>query len=85
MIRLELAHILPTKNGIVVILPSYLSKGLEFDAVLIITLKESFREKELDIKLLYVTMTRPRHRFFYGKDPSQLLLNKVSSGHFDRE
>ncbi|WNS75853.1 RNA polymerase recycling motor HelD [Bacillus sp. DTU_2020_1000418_1_SI_GHA_SEK_038] len=52
----------------IVIVPSFLAKGLEFDAVLIISLEESFcRDSELDIKLLYVAMTRPLHRlYFYG-------------------
>jgi DNA helicase II / ATP-dependent DNA helicase PcrA len=72
------------KKSSVVILPSYLSKGLEFDAVLILTLEESYREEELDIKLLYVAMTRPMHRLYlYGSDPSELLLNRAASVHFD--
>ncbi len=52
----------------IVIAPSYLSKGLEFDAVLIVSMDEVFsKESELDIKLLYVAMTRPLHRlYFYG-------------------
>jgi DNA helicase II / ATP-dependent DNA helicase PcrA len=34
--------------------------------------------------LLYVAMTRPMHKLYlYGDSPSQLLLNKVTSGHFD--
>jgi DNA helicase II / ATP-dependent DNA helicase PcrA len=72
------------KKGSVVILPSYLSKGLEFDAVLILTLEESYSEEELDIKLLYVAMTRPMHKLYlYGSALSQLLLNRVTSVHFD--
>lgn len=72
------------KKGSVVILPSYLSKGLEFDAVLIVTLGESYAEEELDIKLLYVAMTRPMHKLYlYGNSPTQLLLDKVTSVHID--
>lgn len=72
------------KKGSVVILPSHLSKGLEFDAVLILTLEELYSDKELDIKLLYVAMTRPMHRLYlYGSAPSELLLNRVKSVHFD--
>ncbi|NWQ44030.1 UvrD-helicase domain-containing protein [Bacillus sp. EB106-08-02-XG196] len=72
------------KKGSIVILPSYLSKGLEFDAVLILNLEESYSEEELDIKLLYVAMTRPMHRLYlYGCEISDLLLNKASSDHFD--
>ncbi|WP_313771779.1 RNA polymerase recycling motor HelD [Neobacillus niacini] len=71
------------KKGSVVILPSYLSKGLEFDAVLILTLEEAYSEEELDVKLLYVAMTRPMHvLYLYGKNQSDLLLNRVSSEHF---
>ncbi|MBT2737519.1 RNA polymerase recycling motor HelD [Bacillus sp. ISL-7] len=73
------------KKGCVVILPSYLSKGLEFDAVLILSMEESYREEELDIKLLYVAMTRPMHRLYlYASAPSELLLNRAASVHFDR-
>jgi DNA helicase II / ATP-dependent DNA helicase PcrA len=72
------------KKGSVVIVPSYLSKGLEFDAVLIVSLEEAYNEEELDIKLLYVGMTRPMHRLFlYAAEPSQLLLGKVNTSHFD--
>ncbi|MEH7504130.1 RNA polymerase recycling motor HelD [Neobacillus drentensis] len=71
------------KKGSVVILPSYLSKGLEFDAVLILTLEESYSDDELDIKLLYVVMTRPMHRLYlYASAQSELLLNRVNSGNF---
>jgi DNA helicase II / ATP-dependent DNA helicase PcrA len=72
------------KKGSVVILPSHLSKGLEFDAVLIVTLEESYTEEELDIKLLYVAMTRPMHRLYlYASSPSELLLTRAQSIHFD--
>ena len=45
----------------VVIVPSHLAKGLEFDAVMIVNIEEYYTEKELDIKLLYVAMTRALH------------------------
>lgn len=49
-----------------VIVPSFLAKGLEFDAVMIVCINETFsRDSELDIKLLYVAMTRPLHRLFF--------------------
>ncbi|RSL33012.1 hypothetical protein D7Z54_11900 [Salibacterium salarium] len=45
------------------ILPSYLSKGLEFDGVMLVTKEERFDPaNELDIKLLYVAMTRALHK-----------------------
>ena len=42
------------------ILPSYLSKGLEFDSVIIV---DTFnKEDKIDLKLLYVSMTRALHK-----------------------
>lgn len=66
-------------HGGTVILPSYLAKGLEFDAVLIADGSEANyrQDNELDIKLLYVAMTRPLHRliiYYYG-ELSRLLKN----------
>lgn len=43
------------------ILPSYLSKGLEFDAVVIVN-RNNFKDNILDLKLLYVSMTRALHK-----------------------
>ena len=49
----------------VLILPSYLAKGLEFDCVCLFTLEEQYNmNDEMDIKLLYVAMTRPLHRLY---------------------
>jgi DNA helicase-2/ATP-dependent DNA helicase PcrA len=48
-------------QGGMVLVPSYLSKGLEFDAV-IIAGAENYADDELDIKLLYVAMTRALHK-----------------------
>lgn len=49
-------------NSNINILPSYLSKGLEFDSVIIVG-KEKFEEdNSLDMKLLYVSMTRALHK-----------------------
>lgn len=45
------------------ILPSYLSKGLEFDAVIV--QKEKFDDNNIeDLKLLYVSMTRALHKLY---------------------
>lgn len=63
------------KSGIVIV-PSYLSKGLEFDAVLIANAsRERYTEDELDVKLLYVSMTRPLHKLYiyYHGELSPLL------------
>lgn len=68
------------KGGIVVV-PSYLSKGLEFDAVLIADgSKDRYKETELDAKLLYVSMTRPLHRLYiyYSGELSPILRNVES-------
>lgn len=48
--------------GQVVVMPSYLAKGLEFDAVLLFDVStHRFKENDLDIKLLYVMITRALH------------------------
>lgn len=63
------------KGGIVIV-PSYLAKGLEFDAVMIADADASnYKLNELDIKLLYVCMTRPLHflYLYYTSEPSLLL------------
>ncbi|MEN0642001.1 UvrD-helicase domain-containing protein [Alkalicoccobacillus gibsonii] len=52
-----------TYNGGTSILPVYLSKGLEFDAVLIIDADEqSYQQTAEHMKLLYVGITRALHR-----------------------
>jgi DNA helicase II / ATP-dependent DNA helicase PcrA len=62
----------------VVIVSSHLSKGLEFDAVIVASIDEIFEVNEIDTKLLYVSMTRPLHRLLlFGKDPSNFLLDQV--------
>ena len=48
-------------TGGTVIVPSYMAKGLEFDAVIVTSLYEDYRLKDLDLKLLYVAMTRALH------------------------
>jgi len=66
------------KKGHLVIVPSYLSKGLEFDAVLIVSLVENYRLEEIDIKLLYVAMTRPMHQLYlFARDKKDVLMNEV--------
>ncbi len=63
------------KSGLVIV-PSYLSKGLEFDIVIISNANSThYQEDELDIKLLYVSMTRPLHKLFilYEGELSPLL------------
>ena len=72
------------KKGYIVILPSYLAKGLEFDSVMILCLEERYSKVDLDIKLLYVSMTRPMHRLYlYGRGPADFLLHHADDLHFD--
>lgn len=70
------------KGGIVVI-PTYLSKGLEFDAVIVFNCsRDNYIADELHIKLLYVTITRPLHKLFiYYKDKPSVLLD-IDSEYF---
>lgn len=49
-------------NNDIVVIPAHLSKGLEFDAVIVCAVEEVYTMDELDIKLLYVAMTRPLHQ-----------------------
>ena len=51
-------------NGKICIVPSHLSKGLEFDGVIITNAGEARYDsnKEIEMKLLYVSMTRPLHK-----------------------
>lgn len=45
----------------IILVPSYFAKGLEFDAVLILSMSEGYGLHPLEIKLLYVAMTRALH------------------------
>lgn len=49
-------------GGGVMVLPAHLSKGLEFDAVVVTCLDDDYTKSNLDIKLLYVAITRALHR-----------------------
>lgn len=67
-------------NGGICIITSYLAKGLEFDGVIISNSgeEEYNSNKIIDMKLLYVAMTRPLHELtiFYKNDITKpLLLN----------
>ncbi len=61
----------------IVVLPSYLAKGLEFDCVIIPDAGEdNYKSNRLDAMLLYVCMTRALHelRLYYVQDCSHLLI-----------
>ena len=63
-------------NGGAMVVPAHLSKGLEFDAVIISDVStEKYHDSEMDAKLLYVAMTRAMHRMelHYVGEPSLLL------------
>lgn len=66
----------------VILVPSYFAKGLEFDAVVIVTLDERYTDHPLDVKLLYVAMTRSLHQLdvycMAGSIPVLDTLNVVS-------
>lgn len=68
-------------QGGMVLVPSYLSKGLEFDAV-IIAGAENYTEGELDIKLLYVAMTRALHKLdiYYTGETTKVLDRIMGKG-----
>jgi len=63
------------KSGLLIV-PSYLAKGLEFDAVFVAGVSaDNYTTAELDTKLLYVALTRPLHKLYiyYIGEPSELL------------
>ena len=58
------------------IVPSYLAKGLEFDSVFLFDVNdEKYKEEVLDIKLLYVAITRAMSKIdiYYIGNKSKLL------------
>jgi len=63
------------KEGVLLI-PSYLSKGLEFDGVILWDVnEEKYSLNSIDIKLLYIAITRGLHNvdIFYQNKPSKVL------------
>ena len=59
-----------------VIIPSYMTKGLEFDCSIVFDCdNKNYGDKELDRKILYVVLTRALHYeyVFYKEEPSSLL------------
>ena len=67
-------------NSGISVVPSYLAKGLEFDCVIISNAnEEKYTYSSLDIKLLYVTITRAMSKLdiFYTGEITELLKNIV--------
>lgn len=66
--RLELQRLVDrdqSYTGATVVIPSYLTKGLEFDAVIIADAQaEIYRPNNLDARLLYVSLTRASHSLY---------------------
>jgi DNA helicase-2/ATP-dependent DNA helicase PcrA len=57
--------------GGVTVMPAYLTKGLQFDVVILLDV-HSYSASELDAKLLYVAMTRPVHRLLMLHEQGQM-------------
>ena len=55
-------------------LPAYLSKGLEFDAVIVTCIEDDYACSNLDIKLLYVAITRALHKMDIIRLPEKMKL-----------
>jgi DNA helicase-2/ATP-dependent DNA helicase PcrA len=64
----------------VVITPSYIAKGLEFDSVFVVSIEDLYSLTDVDIKLLYVAMTRPLHMLtLVAMEKEHLLLDYVNT------
>ena len=50
------------------VVPATISKGLEFDSVIIIDKEDFNKDSILDMKLLYVSMTRALHKLYIKED-----------------
>lgn len=62
----------------VTIVPSYLAKGLEFDSVIICNQNSYYEQNPIDIKLLYVAITRGMHTLsIFEKEHRNSLLQKI--------
>jgi DNA helicase-2/ATP-dependent DNA helicase PcrA len=74
--RLVTANDAEIEKGVVVI-PSYMAKGLEFDVVLIHDASRNNYSTGLDRKLLYIACTRALHQlsFYYTGEKSPFLFN----------
>ena len=73
-------------QGGTMIIPSYLTKGLEFDAVFIVNLEEEYEDDELDIKLLYIAMTRALHRLYLcAKDQTSPLIENLDQNTYQKK
>ena len=63
-------------NAGISVVPSYLAKGLEFDSVILYNVdNKNYTKTSLDIKLLYVAITRAMSKLdiFYKGEVSELI------------
>lgn len=56
------------------VVPSHLAKGLEFDAVMIVAFETPFYDHAIDRKLLYVALTRAMHELYLIGPSAQTFL-----------
>ncbi|MDW0108751.1 HelD family protein [Sporosarcina aquimarina] len=63
-------------DSCMLIVPSVLSKGLEFDAVVVAAFDDPFRDTPIDRKLLYVAMTRPMHELHVLGDAASAIVDR---------
>ena len=83
--RLEDLHLITDQatdfQGGTVVIPSYLSKGLEFDGVILWNVDAaSYRMNPIDIKLLYIGITRALHRLYcYSHNEASPVLKAVEN------
>ncbi len=73
-------------QGGVVIIPSYLAKGLEFDVVLVNSIEDKDYSRKEDIRLLYTVCTRALHELYlYYFDNMSSLVKKIDEDFYSVE
>lgn len=74
----QIAHIKPQGGEVikgVLVIPSYMAKGLEFDVVIVYDVSKENYSSDFDKQLLYIACTRALHRLviYYKGDKSSLI------------
>ncbi len=70
-------------QGGVIVIPSYLAKGLEFDAVLVHSVEDKDYYKEEDRRLLYTVCTRALHELYlYYFDNMSVFIKKIGENFY---
>ncbi len=73
-------------DGDVVVIPSYLAKGLEFDAVLAVSIGEADYSADSDRRLLYTVCTRALHELYlYHSDNVSRLVSGIDSSLYESD